>query len=76
MRLAMSFLLRWHTDRLPHRPPPTPRETDSLIVSQFPSLFDESRAKRFNRLWQDSRAGFSAKKFHRRRDDVPSRNAH
>jgi hypothetical protein len=48
-------------------PPPSPG-LDSLIVSEFPPLFEEFRMKRFNLLWRGSRDGFTAKKFHRRCD--------
>jgi hypothetical protein len=37
---------------------------DSLIVSDFPPLFEEFRAKHFNLLWRDSRDGFTAGEFH------------
>jgi hypothetical protein len=40
----------------------------SLIVSQFPRLFEEFRAKRFDLLWRGSRDGFGAGEFHRRCD--------
>jgi hypothetical protein len=53
-------------DRLLH-PPPAP-EIDSLIVSDFPSLFEEFRAKCFNLLWRGSRDGFTAQEFHLRCD--------
>jgi archaellum component FlaC len=50
-------------------PPPTPALAfDSLIVPQFPPLFEEFRAKRFNLLWRGSRDGFTAQEFHRRCD--------
>jgi hypothetical protein len=55
-------------DRLLHPPPPPAPEIDSLIVSDFPPLFEEFRAKRFNLLWRGSRDGFTARKFHRRCD--------
>jgi hypothetical protein len=52
------------TDRLLH-----PRGwIDSLIVSDFPPLFEEFRAKHFNLLWRGSRDGFTAKEFHLRCD--------
>jgi hypothetical protein len=41
---------------------------ESLIVRQYPPLFEEFRAKRFNLLWRGSRDGFTAKEFHRRCD--------
>jgi hypothetical protein len=51
-------------DRLLHPPPPP--GFDSLIVSDFPPLFQEFRAKRFNLLWRGSRDGFTAWEFHLR----------
>jgi hypothetical protein len=41
---------------------------DSLIVSDFPPLFEAFRAKRFNLLWRGSRDGFTAQEFHLRCD--------
>jgi hypothetical protein len=41
---------------------------ESLIVFDFPPLFEEFRAKRFNLLWRGSRDGFTAREFHRRCD--------
>jgi hypothetical protein len=41
---------------------------DSLIVSEFPPLFEEFRVKHFNLLWRGSRDGFTAQEFHRRCD--------
>jgi hypothetical protein len=41
---------------------------DSLIVSEFPPLFEEFRAKCFNLLWRGSRDGFTAQEFHLRCD--------
>jgi hypothetical protein len=55
-------------DRLLPPPPPPAPEIDSLIVSEFPLLFEEFRAKRFKLLWRGSRDGFGAKKFHHRCD--------
>jgi hypothetical protein len=55
-------------DRLLQPPPPPAPEIDSLIVSDFPPLFEEFRAKRFNLLWRGSRDGFRAKEFHLRCD--------
>jgi hypothetical protein len=37
-------------DQLVHPPPPPTWEIDSLIVSEFPPLFEQFRAKRFNLL--------------------------
>jgi hypothetical protein len=51
-----------------HPPPPPAPEIDSLIVSEYPPLFEEFRAKRFNLLWRDSRDGFTAQEFHLRCD--------
>jgi hypothetical protein len=54
--------------RLPlPRPPPAP-PLDSLIVSDFPPLLDEFRAKRFVLLWRGSRDGFGTRDFHGRCD--------
>jgi hypothetical protein len=55
---------------LPPRAPatPPPARLKSLIISDFPSLFEEFRAKRFKRLWRDSRDGFTAQKCHLRCD--------
>jgi hypothetical protein len=55
-------------DRLLHPPPPSAPEIDSLIVSDFPPLFEEFRAKRFDLLWWGSRDGITAQEFHRRCD--------
>jgi hypothetical protein len=48
--------------------PPPPPGFDSLIISDFPSLFDEFRASCFNLLWRGSRDGFTANEFHLRCD--------
>jgi hypothetical protein len=57
------------SDRLSHPPLPPARQIDSLIVSEFPPLFEEFRAKCFNLLWRGSRYGFlRAKEFQRRCD--------
>jgi hypothetical protein len=48
--------------------PPPPPGFDSLIASDFPLLFEEFRAKRFNLLWRGSRDGFTAQEFHLRCD--------
>jgi hypothetical protein len=50
----------------PTSPPPAP--LDSLIGSEYPSLFEEFRATHFNLLWRGSRDGFTAREFHRRCD--------
>jgi hypothetical protein len=42
---------------------------DSLIVPDFPPLFEQLRAKRFNLLWRGSRDGFAAQEFHYRCHD-------
>jgi hypothetical protein len=55
-------------DQLLHPPPPPAPEIDSLIVADFPLLFDEFRAKRFNLLWRGSRDGFTTQEFHLRCD--------
>jgi hypothetical protein len=56
-------------------PPPAvssvPAQTgrlDSLIVSEYPPLFEEFRMKRWTVLWRGSRDGFTAEEFHRRCD--------
>jgi hypothetical protein len=41
---------------------------DSLIIAEFPLLFEEFRRKRFKLRWRGNRDGFGAKEFHRRRD--------
>jgi hypothetical protein len=40
----------------------------SLVILQFPPLFEEFRAKCFNLLWRGSHDGFGATEFHRRCD--------
>jgi hypothetical protein len=45
-----------------------PGRLNSLIVKDFPPLFEEFRAKRFNLLWRGSRDGFTAQEFHHRCD--------
>jgi hypothetical protein len=42
---------------------------DSRIVGNFPLLFEEFRAKRFNLLWRDSSDCFTAQKFYCNCDD-------
>jgi hypothetical protein len=57
----------------PAKPPPTagsPARLESLIVGEYPPLFEEFRAKRFNLLWRGSRDGFGADEFHRRNRDA------
>jgi hypothetical protein len=46
-----------------HPPPPLALEMDSVIVSDFPPLFEEFRVKCFNLLWRSSRNGFTAQEF-------------
>jgi hypothetical protein len=41
---------------------------DSLIISEFPQLFDEFRHKKWQLLWRGSRDGFGASDFHSRCD--------
>jgi outer membrane murein-binding lipoprotein Lpp len=41
---------------------------DSLIVREYPPLFEEFRMKRWVLLWRGSRDGFTARGFHRRCD--------
>jgi hypothetical protein len=46
----------------------TAPEVDSLIIAEFPPLFNEFHRKRFKLLWRSSRDYFRAKEFHRRCD--------
>jgi hypothetical protein len=48
--------------------PAQPGLLESLIVSEFPPLFDEFRMKRWPLLWRGNRDGFTAEEFHRRCD--------
>jgi hypothetical protein len=50
----------------PSRPPvtKTPPHFDSLIVTTFPSIFEEFRNSEFFLLWRGSRNGFTPKSFH------------
>jgi hypothetical protein len=41
---------------------------DSLILSEYPPLFEEFHMKRWTVLWRGSRDGFTAEEFHRRCD--------
>jgi hypothetical protein len=43
----------------------TTPEVDSLIIAEFPLLFDEFRRKCFKLLWRGSRDSFGAEDFHR-----------
>jgi hypothetical protein len=43
-------------------------EEPSTIVPDFPAIFAEFKAKRFNILWRGSRDGFAAREFHNRCD--------
>jgi hypothetical protein len=55
----------------PAPPPPAPTPAlgfDSLIVSDFPPLFEEFRRMCFKLLWRGSRDGFTAQEFHLRCD--------
>jgi hypothetical protein len=60
----------------PAKPPPAPAPAvaappgrlESLIVGEYPALFEEFRAKRFNLVSWGSRDGFTAGEFHRRCD--------
>jgi hypothetical protein len=81
---ASLALLKANVDAIPRAAasglsPPTPAKLpvsaeastpklESLIVVEFPRLFEEFRAKRWLLLWRRSRDGFSAEKFHRRCD--------
>jgi hypothetical protein len=54
---------------VPSQPSPQSRfSLDSLIISDFPKLFDEFRTKEFRLLWRGSRDGFNCKSFHRKCD--------
>jgi hypothetical protein len=55
------------SDRLIHPPPPPPR-LGSLIVSDFPEIFEEFREKKFTLLWRGGRDGFGGRDFHSRCD--------
>jgi hypothetical protein len=57
VRAALLDLKRWMAPRL-----------DSLIVKDFPPLFDDLGARHFNLLWRGSRDSFSADEFHHRCD--------
>jgi hypothetical protein len=48
--------------------PAQPTSLDSLIVSEYPPLFEEFRTKTWTVLWRGSRDGFTAEEFHRRCD--------
>jgi hypothetical protein len=59
----------------PATPPPAapavsapPGQLESLIVKEYPPLFEEFRKKCFKLLWRGSRDGFSAREFHYRCD--------
>jgi hypothetical protein len=43
-------------------------ELDSLIVREYPPLFEEFRMQQWLVLWRGSRDGFTAEEFHRRCD--------
>jgi hypothetical protein len=43
-------------------------EVDSVIIAEFPPLFNEFHRKRSKLLWRSSRDYFHAKEFHRRCD--------
>jgi hypothetical protein len=43
-------------------------ELDSLIVQEYPPLFEEFRMQQWLLLWRGSRDGYTAKEFHRRCD--------
>jgi phosphopantetheinyl transferase (holo-ACP synthase) len=44
------------------------KKIDPLIVSDFPSIFEEFKDQRFLLLWRGSRDGFFARDFHKRCD--------
>jgi hypothetical protein len=52
-------------------PPPSPRGWNSVIVPDFPELFDDFKEKQFTLLWRASRDGFSSRGFHSRCDGHP-----
>jgi hypothetical protein len=52
----------------PPAAPPLPPPVDSLILSDWPSLFAEFHGKQFTLLWRGSRDGFGARDFHGRCD--------
>jgi hypothetical protein len=45
-----------------------PKTFDSMIVSDFPPIFEEFRRKKFVLLWRGTRDGFRASEFHHRCD--------
>jgi hypothetical protein len=47
---------------------PSPSGWDSVIVSGFPAIFEEFKAKKFTLLWRGSRDGCSVGEFHSRCD--------
>jgi hypothetical protein len=53
---------------LTRSPPSTAPQFNSLIVDEFPQIFEEFRAKSFELLWRGSRDGFGAAEFHCRCD--------
>jgi hypothetical protein len=44
------------------------RNLDSLVVEDFPEIFEDFRGERFTLLWRGSRDGFGAGDFHKRCD--------
>jgi hypothetical protein len=48
--------------------PPSPSGWNSVIVPDFPVLFEEFRQKKFTLLWRGSRDGFGTTTFHKRCD--------
>lgn len=50
------------------RPQGVPAGFSSEIVRDFPPIFDEFRAKKFELLWEGERDGFGAEQFHRNCD--------
>jgi hypothetical protein len=53
-------------------PPPLPSGWDSVIVADFPEIFNEFRNKRFSLLWRGSRDSFRVDAFHGRCDRHPN----
>jgi hypothetical protein len=52
----------------PAAPPAVAARLESLIVGEYPALFEEFRAKRWVLLWRGSRDSFTSGEFHRRCD--------
>jgi hypothetical protein len=48
------------------------RYCNSLVLEDFPAIFDDFKGQNFMLLWRGSRHGFEAKEFHRRCDGYPN----